>query len=315
MKTLQEAIFECKHDFIAFGIFLIFVFLAGCKKDDVTYVPEPTIQEMVEGYDWILSDGRVYVERLSVNDRETIYYDHFGTNSNESNLDIFGGSSLPINNLIRNVTQWRFHNHEFILDNTNFYDFTVFSDSIYNVIGLEDGSSKSITILYVDAITLTVKLHEAFESDGHGGTNYRYFSTLTFVKRGEVCTNCQQAVFPDYIYGGIILPSQDKSELEGTTWVITKFINNFATQFPNDTLRFNSHRYTINGGAQRNYNLTGGFGNNMSTLTLYGCTTFGGDYSGMVLKSFIEDREINNTTFEELFNANNRVIAFLMRIE
>ena len=37
------------------------------------------------------------------------------------------------------------------------------------------------------------------------------------------------------------------------------------------------------------------------TLTLYNCTTFGGTYTGRVLSTFVEDGEISNTEFTEVY--------------
>lgn len=291
-------------------LFLSIAFYA-CKKDATEPEPVLTVQEQLIGVDWVLAYGRVYVENLDSESK--YYYDHFGNAKQESNLDIFGGSPLPIDELIQDVTEWKFGNEKFVLKGGEyFYDYTTFGDSVLTVIGLENGSARPIVFNEISETMMTVTVHEGYESNA--GENFFYFSTLTFIKKGTLCQNCQPDVLPGYIYGGIISPIQDNSSIGGTVWVITKYVNNFATQFPADTLRFYDFDYTINGGSPRPYNLTGGFGNNMATLTLYACSTFGGDYSGLVPRTFLEDGEMNNITFEEVFNSNRTVIAWLIKL-
>ena len=93
--------------------------------------------------------------------------------------------------------------------------------------------------------------------------------------------------------------------LVNTKWVVTKFIQNFVSTYVNDTLVFISNtQYTINGSSPRNYNLSGIVGNNMKSLSLYSFTTLGGDWSGQVQSTFINDWVINNSSFINIMNSN-----------
>jgi hypothetical protein len=92
-------------------------------------------------------------------------------------------------------------------------------------------------------------------------------------------------------------------KLVDTKWVITRYdTQNNTTVNPNDTLHFtDTDSYTINGGTERDYTLGIVMNEDKHTLTLYDCTTFGGTYTGRVLSTFVDDGEINNTEFTELY--------------
>jgi hypothetical protein len=53
----------------------------------------------------------------------------------------------------------------------------------------------------------------------------------------------------------------------------------------------------------------------MKSLSLYNLTTLGGDYSGQILSTFMSDEVINNTEFHDVFNVNNRVTMWIVRIQ
>jgi len=92
-------------------------------------------------------------------------------------------------------------------------------------------------------------------------------------------------------------------KLVDTKWVITRYdTQNNTTVTPNDTLHFvDTDSYTINSGTERRYTLGVVMYENRYTLTLYDCTVFGGTYTGRVLSTFVDDGEINNTEFTELY--------------
>ena len=93
-------------------------------------------------------------------------------------------------------------------------------------------------------------------------------------------------------------------KLVDTKWIITRYdTQNNTTVNPNDTLHFtDTDSYTINGGGERSYTLGIVMNENKQTLTLYDCTTFGGTYTGRVLSTFVDDGEINNTEFTQLYS-------------
>jgi hypothetical protein len=96
-------------------------------------------------------------------------------------------------------------------------------------------------------------------------------------------------------------------KLVDTKWVITRYdTQNNTTVNPNDTLHFtDTDSYTINSGTERNYTLGIVMYENRYTLTLYDCTVFGGTYTGRVLNTFVDDGEISNSEFTELYGSDS----------
>ena len=236
------------------------------------------------------------------------------SNQFESTLDPVSGADVPFDTITQGVTTWRFTSDKFILNGVNFYDFTHIGNTI-TAVGMENGSARPMTIIDIDDISITFKVHEAFGSlDGY---NYEYYSTLTFVKAGETCNNCQPNTYYGYVYQGVIdNNSTSTTSIVGTKWVVTKFYDGFSNNYPNDTLDFfTTNQYRINNGSPINYTLSSVFGNNMSELTLYGFYTIGGDYSGMVPNSFVTNGEINSALFTDIFNTNNDKLVWMVRIQ
>lgn len=288
----------------------------SCKKEEIkpinnNVVTNDTIYEFMD-IDWVLSSGRLYVQNLDNGDKDL--YDHFSNTQIQSNLDPFNGSSISFDGITKDVTTWRFTASNFILDGSNFYEFTHSGNTI-SVIGLENGSARPITIIDLNNTSMTVKVNECYVSDN--GVNYKIFSTLTFVKQGQVCNSCEPNAISGYTYSGVFSNnSTTQNSIVGTKWVVTKFYDGFSNNYPNDTLYFSSNtQYTINGGNYKNYTLSNNIGNNMSTLTLYGFYTIGGDYSGMVPNSFVSDGQINSVSFTDIFNTNNDKLIWMTRIQ
>jgi hypothetical protein len=298
-------------------LFLSFVFLStvSCQKEEIK--PNNNVVNIEDdaelvGINWILSDGRLYTENLDNND--LAYYDHFGLGQNTSTLDPFDISNIPFDDLVQDVTTWNFGNSNFTLNGTLGYTQTG-SIAAVSVNGLEDGSSRSIVVLELTEDKLTVQVGEGYGSDGT--SNFYYFSTLTFVRQGTTCTSCQPNALYGYVYGGVITtPTTTTNDLVGTKWVVTKFYDGFANNYPNDTLDFVSNtQYTINGGTTTNYTMTSIFGNNMVDLTLYNFYTIGGDYSGLVPDGFITNGQINSATFSDIFGTGNDKLVWMTRIQ
>lgn len=297
-------------------IFSMVILFFSCEKEiikpDNTVVGDTTVYEFVD-IDWVLSDARFYVDGLDVGAYYKNFYDHFGITQNISTLDPINGADVPFDTIIKNLTTWRFTSDKFILNSNKFYNFTHVNETV-TAIGLENGSSRPMTIIEIDDVSITFKVHEAYGS--FDGVNLKYYTTLTFIKSGEVCDNCQPDAYYGYTYNGVVnnnTPSPNA--IIGSKWKVTKFYDGFSNNFPNDTLTFvNSEKYTINGGTEKSYNLSSIFGNNMSELTLYGFYTIGGDYSGMVPNTFVEDGEMNSISFTDIFNTNNDKIVWMERI-
>ena len=110
--------------------------------------------------------------------------------------------------------------------------------------------------------------------------------------------------------------SNGTNDLVGTTWVLTKMVSSFATEYPNDTIRFTSNtEFTLNGGAVRPYQLNSLPSSTNYDLSLYYFSPFGGShYSGQVGFYFVDDAEINNVEFEDIQNTNSTIRAWFIKL-
>lgn len=297
-------------------IFLVTIFLTfSCKKEEIkpdnTVIVDDTVYEFVD-IDWVLSEARFYMDNMDNGDK--FFYDHFSNTQFQSTLNPINGASIPFDTIIKGVTTWRFSSSNFILNNNNFYEFTHINNTI-TAVGMENGSSRPMTIVDIDESSITFKTMESYGS--FSGENYKFYSTLTFVKAGQTCNNCQPNAYYGYVYNGIVNNNNSSpNAIIGTKWVVTKFNVGAETYFPNDTLYFvNNNKYTINGGTQYNYTLNNVFGNNMSELNLYNFYTIGGDYSGLVPSDFVNNGVLNAVNFNDIFNVGSNKIVWLTRIQ
>jgi len=273
----------------------------------------------IEGTEWVLVSGKVYTENLTTG--EKLYYDHFDSVKTTSNLDIFGGSSVDIDMLEQNVTTWYFYDGTFMVNNLNTYDYNTQGSGIrkqYMVYGVPpNGSSRNIEVIEFDDNVMHIKLYESNES--HNGDNYHYFSTLTFVRVGYNCPQCTTPPNSDYTYMGTVTntvePVPGHLQLTGTSWIITRYDDGMTPVYPNDTINFVSGvSYDINGSTSNTYSFSNNTGNNLYNLTLYECVTFGGNYSGQVGLSFIDEGELNNLTMNGIFGTSGSISVWMERI-
>lgn len=297
---------------------LVFGF-TSCKKEPIEPAsPQTTVNNPANvspiGYTWELYAGRVFVQNLD--NGSTFYYDHFSSTKNSSNLDIFTPSWLPIDIITKGSTTWKFtSSNQFVLDGGSSYSYNTNTNGIFNVYGLENGSSRNVEVLNSTNDYMNVKVHEAVGNDGT--YNYSFYTVLTFVKVGFTGTPVLSNVPAGYVYNGVVGSSTTTTTtLVGTKWVVTKFIQNFVSTYPSDTLEFVSNtQYTINGSTPRTYNLSGIVGNNMKSLSLYSFTTLGGDWSGQVQSTFISDWAINNSDFTNILNTSTNVKLWMVRLQ
>lgn len=306
--------------FIQFlSLLLIFTLtFSSCKKEEILLPDNTNYIEngvyAVEGITWVLVDARVYVDNLDTDDLDV--YDHFGGTKFSSCMNIFGSASVLMDSIHQNLTTWVFNNGTFTLDNTYQFDYTIYDNRVLTPIGLNGGTARPIEVTKINETSMTVKVHEAYGSDGV--YNYKWYSELTFVKSGGTCNNCVPDTKYGYVYGGVWNNTTTATAtLNGTQWVVSRYNNGLSGDvYPDDTLDFISNtQYTINGGSVRNYSLTNVAGNNNKSLSLYSFTTLGGDYSGQVIGTFIDDFVINNTQMTDMFNVNNTVTVWIDRIQ
>jgi len=104
--------------------------------------------------------------------------------------------------------------------------------------------------------------------------------------------------------------------LVGTTWVLTKYVSAFATEYPNDTIDFTTvTNYTINGGSIRVYALSSIPASINYELSLYYFFPFGGsNYSANVSGMFVDDWTMDNVEFHNIQNTTSTIRAFFTRI-
>ena len=297
-------------------IVLTFTF-TSCKKEEPLKPNNTNYIEDgydVEGITWVLVDTKIYRDNLDNGDKDV--YDHFGGTKVSSSMSIFGSSIVVMDSIHQNLTTWVFNNGTFTLNGSNTYGYTTYNNNVWTPNGLEGGTSRPIVVEFVNETSMTVKVHAAYGSDGIN--NFKFWTILTFVKAGQTCNNCVPDTDFGYTYGGVWSPpSTSTSTLVGTKWVVTRYNNGLSGNvYPNDTLDFSSQtQYTINSGPIRNYSLSNVTGNNNKSLSLYSFTTLGGDYSGQVIGTFIDDGIINNSQFVDMFNVNNTVTVWMERIQ
>jgi hypothetical protein len=103
----------------------------------------------------------------------------------------------------------------------------------------------------------------------------------------------------------------------GTTWVLTYMKVGFTTPpLPADTIRFiDNTNYTINGGANRPYQLTNGVSLSSLTLTLNYHYPFGsGNYTAEIATTFVTDAVILNAQFRNINSTTTMVLASFRKI-
>jgi hypothetical protein len=297
----------------------VLVGFTQCKKEEVLRPDNSLPQNQtfkVEGFNWVLSDGVLHVENLDTKRKD--YYTLFSSTQKEVCLSYVGDAVTSFDLVRQDATLWSFGSNSFVLGNgvvtKNYpYEKTL---SGFKVYGMEFGTSRPLEVLFVDESVLVVKTHQAYGSKD--GVNYSFYSKLTFVKQGYTCTNCFTEADPNYINGGLLNTiNTTTSTIVGTKWLVSKYLDGTggSNATPTtDVLEFiSTNQYTINGGSPRNYTLSGILGNNYSNLTLYGFTTLGGDYSGQVLRSFVEDGEINAAKFVDIFGSNRDKTVWMVK--
>jgi len=304
---------KLKHPVIWIAVLFI-SFLLACEKEEMPAgrnIQEPESPNIsIKGKKWVLYSGRVYLENISAGGKRSSL-DHFGAGRNASNTDIDESSSLPFDMIQQSQSTWEFTtDKKFILNGVlqYQYEFQPYRDNdvdgAYRVFGLENGSARPVVLLNSKTDYMNVRVCEFTASIG--SEDFAFYSVLTFIREGFTGTPEEyREPASRWIYAGVlntnaVPPAQ--TEMNGTRWVVTQYVQNFISQFPNDTLNFGTYQYTINGSAPRTYSVSYLAGSNMKQINLYSFTTLGGDYSGMVQNTYLQDSVINNALFVSLFN-------------
>ena len=109
---------------------------------------------------------------------------------------------------------------------------------------------------------------------------------------------------------------QSNTTLSGTTWVLTKYVSSFATEYPNDTIHFiDNNTYSVNNGGDRPYTLSSIPSSTNYELTLSYFFPFGGSsYSANVGYYFVDDGEINNVEFTNIQNTTSKIRAWFIKL-
>jgi hypothetical protein len=289
----------------------------SCKKQEI---PQPqTIQNTTSvpfddarGITFVIYDATLYMKNSTTG--QLVHYDHFGAGNVISSLDPFGGPHVSLDTIIQNVTTWQFNqNGYFILNGTKSYPYNLFNNT-QSVYGLENGSARPITILRSTTDYMNVSIYKSYITINN--IDYEFYTVITLKRQGYNGSTIQESVAYGSVYNGIINSNiSSPQNLAGTSWVISKYISQLSTVITNDTLNFiTSTAYTINNGANRTYQLSNITGSTMKSLTLNGCTTLGGDYSGQVIGSFQTDGYINNAYFTNMFNSNQTVRVWMYKL-
>lgn len=300
-----------------FSIVLLLLLLVACQKEEEPVDPSDydnliqTDSYSIEGRRWVLTRARVYVRNMDT--QEKYYFNHQASTYVSAN--IFGVSSTVMDSLKLHYTEWYFQNGWFTINGNQTYQYNEINES-YSVYGLEGGTSRTVTPTFVSNALLVVEYHEAYGS--YSNENFEWFNQLMFIPEG---TECQDCVFPiadeTYEYAGFWdVPNPNEVALVGTQWEVYRYTMGFSNVTTSDTLTFlTDYTYSISSGATvRNYTLTYGSGNNMKNLTLYGFTTLGGDYTGFVQGTFVEDGVINGATFRDIYQTGENARVWMRRL-
>ncbi len=291
--------------------------------DEIEEGDEEDILPKILDKDWVLTNAIVYVENRDLNIKK--YYDYFNNEVKSASMSLFDITEVPkFDEITLHETTWNFTDGDnFIIDDEYTYymqtHYNPFGDLIFRPYGFYGGTARPIVVQYATNDMIKVITRESFNSDNT--YNYKYFSELTFKKKGTNYGYDNQ-IIEDYSYGGVwqynyaVTSNTTLIGLGGTKWVISRYDRGMEPYYPNDTLTFLSNNtYTINNDVtERRYSIYNVTNSNMSSITLYGLTTLGGDYSGEVLTQGLIDGELNNNTFNSIWNNDVEVNVWFRKI-
>ncbi len=304
--------FEFKYNQRILGL-LIIVLLVGCKKDS-------TVNQGIQGVNWILNSGRCYVDQLESPYTKT-YYDHFGPNQQISTQQAFDSLWLPIDSLKQHLTSWMFASR-FVLNQSKYYDYEVSNERFYRIYGLENGSARIAEIRFVNDRYCIVRSSNSYGN--YQGKNITWFNELIFSANGQSCSDCVSDSDYGYAYSGILplnstVPTNQPYPLSGTTWLLEKYQSGLFQETVNDTLHFiGPLTYTINSSSiVKNYSLTSANSQGIRNFSLYELSSLPGvsiGWTAQIASNSISDGIIEAVTFSNYVDPNQQVILWMHQL-
>jgi hypothetical protein len=273
--------------------------------------------------EWVLTKARVYVENMDLNTKK--YYDYFTYSRTTASMSLFDPTEVPIfDEITLHETTWNFNDGEyFTVDGEYDYNmqthYNPFDQLIFRPYGFYGGTSRPIVVQYSNNEMMKVITRESYGSDNTH--NYKYFSELVFKKEGTGY-GYDGEIIEGYTFNGLweynynITSNNGEINLSGSEWLLTRYNVGVEAYYPYDTLHFTSNStYRLNNDlTERRYSLYNVTNSNMSSITFYGLTTLGGDYSGQVLTQGLADGEINNSDFTDIWDGENQYSVWIKRI-
>jgi len=275
------------------------------------------------GKEWVLTRAVAYVENRDLYTKK--YYNYFSNTRNTASMSLFDPTEVPIfDEITLHETTWNFEDgNYFTIDGEHTYymqtHYNALGQLIFRPYGFNGGTARPIVVQYATNEMMKVITRESFNGDNT--YNYDYFSELTFKKVGTGYGHDGE-IIEGYTFDGLWEYNyQETSDntvfsMVGSEWVITRYDRGIQPYYPNDTLRFTSvNEYTINSNpVKRRYTYYNVTNTNMTSITLYGLTTLGGDYSGEVSTQGLYDGFINNIMFNDIWDDQNQTNVWMRRI-
>jgi hypothetical protein len=245
-------------------ILILFLFLFLFSSCEDKYPKQPDIdynQLLINHYNnnqnplnklfdkqWVLYDGRLYVEKLGFN-RTYRVFDYFSPSNNQfKNIMQIYSMNFPFDTIQKGYTRWFINrgNSTFTLNADKTYLINQVNTFIFRVFPLENGSARVFVVSINHLTENTLVIYTSNSYGSHNGDNYNWFSELIFTAEGSPCINCIPSInFSNpYVYSGVFPFNENQApnnpeNLVGSRWVITKYrLTGLLEQDRNDTLDF-----------------------------------------------------------------------------
>ena len=183
-----------KHITLIISSYLLVLF-TSCKKQEIP-VPETTQNTTAVPFDdptgitYVIYDATLYVKNLSSG--QIAYYDHFGSGITLSSLDPYSGPHVSLDTIIQNGTTWLFNaNGYFTLNGIHSYPYQSY-EYTKNVYGLENGSSRQITILRSTTDYMNASIYDSYVTINN--VDYEFYTILSLKRQGYTGSTVQEPI-------------------------------------------------------------------------------------------------------------------------